>query len=173
MLDVALSFGTEWPDGDEEAWEQRCAAAVAAAIAVTPYAELGTGEAMVEVSVRLTSDAEVRELNATWRDKDKPTNVLSFPSIQPDLLPVIGNSDDGELLLGDIILALETCAREAVDKRVPLIEHATHLVVHGTLHLLGEDHIDEADALKMEDMERAAMASLGFDDPYAGSGDGI
>lgn len=171
MLDVAVSFGTEWPDGNEGAWEQRCAAAVAAAIAVTPFAELGTGEAMVEVSVRLTTDAEVRELNATWRDKDKPTNVLSFPSIQPDLLPVIGNSNDGEILLGDIILALETCAREAAEKGVGLVDHATHLVVHGTLHLLGEDHIAEADALKMEDMERAAMASLGYDDPYAGSGD--
>ncbi len=171
MLDVALSCGTVWPEGSEAEWQQRCAAAVAAAIGVTPYAGLIDGAAIAEVSVRLSDDAEVRSLNVRWRNKDKPTNVLSFSSIQPDLLAVIGNSDDGEILLGDIILALETCVAEAREKGIALATHTTHLVVHGTLHLLGEDHQSDADALKMEDMERAAMAVLGHDDPYVAFGE--
>jgi probable rRNA maturation factor len=171
MLDVALSFGAAWPDGDEEEWQRRCAAAVAAAIGASPHAMLIDGSAMIEVSVRLADDAEVQALNAQWRGRNKSTNVLSFPSIQPDLIDVIGNSDDGEILLGDIILARETCAAEAAGKGIALPVHATHLVVHGTLHLLGEDHIAEADALRMEDMERAAMAMLGYDDPYRVIGD--
>jgi probable rRNA maturation factor len=167
MLDVAVTLASPWPEGDEAEWEERCLAAVAAAIEVTPYAALATGPATAEVSVRLTDDAEVRQLNRTWRDKDKPTNVLSFPQVQPDLLSIVGNSDDGELLLGDIVLARETCVAESTEKGVTLVAYVSHLVVHGTLHLLGHDHMDDSEAERMEDLERAAMASLGYADPYA------
>ena len=168
MLDVAVTLACEWPEGDEAAWEARCLAAVRAGMEVTPFAAMaGAGGAVAEVSVRLTDDAEVHALNRTWRNKDRPTNVLSFPQVQPDLLGVIGNADDGELLLGDIVLARETCVAEAAEKGVALAAYVSHLVVHGTLHLLGHDHLDDDEADRMEDLERAAMASLGLGDPYA------
>ncbi|RYG64628.1 rRNA maturation RNase YbeY, partial [bacterium] len=78
----------------------------------------------------------------------------------------LDNSDDGEVLLGDIMLARGVCEREAAEKGVTTAEHATHLIVHGTLHLLGFDHIDDVEAEAMEDLERAALATLGIDDPY-------
>jgi probable rRNA maturation factor len=87
--------------------------------------------------------------------------------VQSDLLPIIGNSDDGELLLGDIILAYETCMAEAQAKAIPLADHAAHLFVHGALHLLGYDHGDDYDAEMMERLEQRALASLGIADPYA------
>src|SRR5690606_37362135 len=105
--------------------------------------------------------------NASYRDKDKPTNVLSFPMVQPDLLGGLNNSDDGEVLLGDIILAHGVCTREAADKDVLPATHASHLIVHGTLHLLGFDHIDDGEAEAMEEIERAALATIGIADPYA------
>lgn len=171
MLDVAVALVADWP-GSEDEWEELCLAAVRAALAASSHPLLADGPATVEVAVRLTDDAEVQGLNATWRGKDKPTNVLSFPQVQPDLIDVIGNADDGEILLGDIVLAHQTCAREAAEKGAALAAHASHLVVHGLLHLLGHDHVDEPDALRMEEIERSAMATLGYDDPYALVGDG-
>jgi probable rRNA maturation factor len=133
----------------------------------TPYLEWLEHHATIEVAVRFTSDAEVQVLNRQYRDKDKPTNVLSFPMIQPDLMEAVTeNSDDGEVLLGDIVLAHGICAAEAVERQVSIEDHATHLIVHGVLHLLGYDHMDDAEAEAMEEMERAALASLGLHDPY-------
>ena len=117
--------------------------------------------------MKLADDDEVRALNASYRGKDKPTNVLSFPMIQPDLLDSLNIGDDGEALLGDIVLAEAVCRNEAAERRVPLVTHVTHLIVHGTLHLLGYDHIDDAEAEEMEAIERDALASLGIEDPYA------
>jgi probable rRNA maturation factor len=107
----------------------------------------------------LTDDEEQRELNAQWRDKDSATNVLSFPQIEP-FGPVRG-------LLGDITLARETLEREAADLGKSLDDHFTHLMVHGFLHILGYDHIDDAEALQMEGLETQILAGLGIDDPYA------
>ena len=120
-----------------------------------------------EVSLCLADDARLRALNLRWRGVDKPTNVLSFPMVQEDLLDAIDNSDDGEVLLGDIVLAHGVCTREAAEKGVSVEAHATHLVVHGTFHLLGFDHMTDQDAEEMEAAEREALASLGIDDPYA------
>ena len=126
-----------------------------------------TGAATIEISVRLASDDEVRTLNAQYRQKDKPTNVLSFPMVQPDLLETMSqNSDDGEVLLGDIILAHGVCVAEAEERGVSVEDHAMHLMVHGTLHLLGYDHIDDDEAEGMEQIERDALAALGLHDPY-------
>ena len=122
---------------------------------------------LVEIAVRLTDDEEVRALNRDFRGKDKPTNVLSFPQVQPDLLETLANSDDGEILLGDIVLARETFAREAAEKGISLADHATHLIVHGTLHLVGYDHMDDVAAAAMEALEVKALASLGIANPYA------
>ena len=83
------------------------------------------------------------------------------------MLESLANSDDGEILLGDIVLARETCAREAAEKNVSLADHATHLIVHGALHLVGYDHMDDAAAAAMEALEVKALASLGIANPYA------
>jgi probable rRNA maturation factor len=169
MIQIELSREDPWPPnpGDDADWDALAARAVRAAIARTPYGPLLDTPAAVEVSVRLTSDEEVRVLNAQYRHKDKPTNVLSFPMVQRDLLETVSlNSDDGELLLGDIVLAYGVCAREAAERGIAVETHATHLVVHGTLHLLGYDHIDDDEAEGMEAIEREALAGLGIADPY-------
>ena len=119
----------------------------------------------MELSVRLTGDAEVRALNSEWRGKDKPTNVLSFPMAdESDFTDA--NIAEHELLLGDIVLARGVCEREAAEKQVPFERHATHLLVHGTLHLLGYDHQQDDQAEDMEQREIRALARLGIDDPY-------
>lgn len=165
MLNVETEVvGGRWSEATD--WEALASRAVAAALARTPHACLAEGAFVSEVSVRFTDDAEVRQLNAAYRGKDKPTNVLSFPMVQPDLLDAISNGDDGEALLGDIVLAHETVVREAAEKRIDVADHATHLIVHGTLHLLGYDHETDADAEHMESLERDALAGLGIADPY-------
>ena len=164
MLDIALSSDAPWPDRD---WHAIATRAARAAIGLTPHGKLLTSAAAIEISVRLTSDDEVHQLNNQYRQKDKPTNVLSFPMVQPDLLEiVIANSDDGEVLLGDIVLAHGVCEREAAERGIALEIHATHLIVHGTLHLLGYDHIDDREAEAMEAIEIDALAALGVADPY-------
>ena len=134
---------------------------------VTGPVSATTSPVAVEVSVKLADDDEVHALNASYRGKDKPTNVLSFPMVQDDLLQATANTDDGEVLLGDIVLAEGVCAAEAAEKGVSVTDHATHLIVHGTFHLLGYDHMDDNEAEAMEALEIAALASLGLADPYA------
>ncbi len=163
-VDTEIAAGAWDPATD---WPALAAAAAAAALAQSSHAHLARAAFAVEVAVRLTDDAEVRDLNAQYRQRDKPTNVLSFPMVQPDLLDALANSDDGEALLGDIVLAFETCAAEAAAKGIALDDHARHLIAHGTLHLLGLDHGDDASAGHMEDLETAALATLGVADPYA------
>ncbi|MEQ1687368.1 MAG: rRNA maturation RNase YbeY [Sphingopyxis sp.] len=165
MIDVAVeNIGGIWPDSHD--WNALAARAIDAALAATPFAWLATSAGFAEISVRLTNDAEVRVLNRDYRGKDRPTNVMSFPMIED-----IGTIDakaqsDGELLLGDIVLGWETCAQEAAEKGVAASEHAAHLMCHAMLHLLGYDHLDDVSACAMEDRERAAMAQMGYGDPY-------
>jgi probable rRNA maturation factor len=166
MLSVETHEASPWPDALD--WEARAAEAAAAALALTPWAGLADAAPLVEIAVRLTDDTEVHALNRDFRGKDKPTNVLSFPQVQADLLDTLSNSDDGEILLGDIVLARETCAREAAEKGISIADHATHLIVHGTLHLVGYDHMDDASAQAMEALEVKALASLGIANPYDG-----
>lgn len=158
----------EWPPHDWQALAER---AVAAALAASPQAALADTRATVEVSVRLTSDDEVRTLNHQYRRQDKATNVLSFPMVQADLIDGLTNSDDGEILLGDIVLALGICTAEANARTIPLEHHAAHLIVHGMLHLLGHDHIADLGGADpagdaMEAVETAAMTALGLHAPY-------
>ena len=163
MLDVSVQ-AEGWPSAD---WEALATRAATAALSQSPYGEWLAWPTTIEIAVRLTSDDEVHQLNHQYRQKDKPTNVLSFPMIQPDLLEsVTQNSDDGEVILGDIVLALGVCAREAAERGISVADHAAHLIVHGTLHLLGYDHQGDAEAEAMEEMERAALATLGLHDPY-------
>ncbi|WP_294287141.1 rRNA maturation RNase YbeY [uncultured Sphingomonas sp.] len=165
MIDIAVLREEPWPDATD--WEALATRAATAAIAATPQREWIAHPVQIEIAVRLTSDDEVHTLNRQYRDKDKPTNVLSFPMVQPDLLDTVTQgSDDGEVLLGDIVLAHGVCTAEAADKGVSVEDHATHLIVHGTLHLLGHDHGTDAEAEVMEGLERDVLAGLGIADPY-------
>jgi len=165
MLEVETAAGPDWPGGTD--WPAIADRAARAAIAATPHAALLTGAAMIELSIRLTDDGEVQALNRDYRGKDKPTNVLSFPMLQPDLIDAVTrNSDDGEVLLGDIALAHGVCAAEAAGRGLALADHATHLVIHGTLHLLGYDHGEDAAAQAMEKIEQDVLRGLGLHDPY-------
>jgi probable rRNA maturation factor len=164
MITVEADTDEEWDSSVD--WPALAERAVQAAVRHSGRSGLsGTGLA-IEVSVRFTSDEEVRSLNATWRGKDKPTNVLSFPMLAPEALQDLPQA--GELLLGDIVLAHGVCTSEAADKGVSTATHAAHLIVHGSLHLLGYDHeTGDQDADAMEAIERDALASLGIADPYA------
>jgi probable rRNA maturation factor len=113
-----------------------------------------------ELAIVLSDNAGVRELNRTWRGKDVPTNVLTFPAAAPDEIT-------RATLLGDIVLAFETIVAEAEAEGKTMDDHLVHLVVHGVLHLYGFDHMTEAEAEAMEATERKALASLGIADPYA------
>jgi probable rRNA maturation factor len=113
-----------------------------------------------------TTDEEVPTLNREWRPRDKPTNVLSFPMLERDELLSL-SAEGPPVMLGDLALAFETCAREAADKDIPLEHHAAHLIIHGLLHLAGHDHeTSSEDADAMEALEIAALASMGVADPY-------
>lgn len=122
-----------------------------------------------EISILACDDARIAELNIAFRDKPTPTNVLSWPSeeLAPDTPGSAPHLPDGEdLFLGDIAISFDTCAREAEAQNLTFEAHVTHLLVHGTLHLLGYDHIDDKDAVKMEALEVAILATLGFANPY-------
>src|SRR5512142_1005043 len=140
-LDIDIDADPEWDSSTR--WEALVRTAAEAAIATSAFPQLAQSERPVELSVRLTGDEEVRTLNASWRGKDKPTNVLSFPQIEPAELSNVG-SDGPELMLGDLVLARGVCEREAAEKAIPMESHAAHLIVHGTLHLLGYDHQDDS-----------------------------
>lgn len=165
MIHVELTREEPWADRAD--WDALILAAARAAVGRTPHGELLSTPAHVEVSVRLTSDDEVYALNKQYRSKDKTTNVLSFPMVQPDLIDTVTqNSDDGEVLLGDIVLAHGVCAAEASERGISVEHHLSHLVVHGTLHLLGYDHGTDEEGDAMEEIERAALSELGIADPY-------
>jgi probable rRNA maturation factor len=167
MLEVAVESDEEWDSspGQAVSWELLARRAAEAAIAESAYPELAESERLVEISVTLTGDRQVKALNAEWRGKDKPTNVLSFPMADGRDL-TRANVDGRELLLGDIILAHGVCETEASDKGVPFEQHATHLLIHGTLHLLGYDHHRDDEAADMEAREVRALARLGIANPY-------
>lgn len=119
---------------------------------------------VAELSIRLVDEPESQTLNADYRGKDKPTNVLSFPFEAPPGVP------DTELggLLGDLVICVPVVHRESEQQRKPLSHHWAHMVVHGTLHLLGYDHIEDEDAEQMEQLERDILAALSIPDPYRG-----
>lgn len=147
---------------EDEAWlalaglDSVARGAVAAALA-SAHTDAEEGE----IGLLFTSDEAIAEINAEWRAKDKPTNVLSFPA--PEGMPV----PDGEPRpLGDVVLAFGVIAREAAEQGKTLHDHTTHLIVHGVLHLLGFDHETDAEALEMERLEAGILKGLGISDPY-------
>lgn len=163
-MNLDLDIEAPWPAAPE--WEPLATRAVAALAGIVP--ELANPR--LTASIVFTSDAEVHALNREWRGKDKPTNVLSFPMLAREDLRALAGEGPPEML-GDIALACETCAREAAEKGVPLENHATHLLIHGLLHLAGYDHeTGEDDAAEMEALETKALALLAIADPYGDRG---
>lgn len=151
-------------------WAERAVRAAARAA--------GASEDKVSVSMLLTHDAEIQALNARFRDQDKATNVLSWPAFafETPWPETVGPgapdpaAEAGRIGLGDVALALETCVKEAEAAGLALEAHAAHLIVHGTLHLLGYDHGSDVEAEAMAAREIAALAELGLEDPYARRG---
>ena len=144
---------------DAEAVVHRAIAAAAESV------DADVGDA--ELAVMLTDDAGIRTLNLNWRGIDKPTNVLSFPALQPT---GPATPDDAPRMLGDIAIAYQTTRKEADDEQKPFDHHLSHLAVHGFLHLIGHDHEKDDDAEAMESLERKVLAQLGIPDPYADRG---
>jgi probable rRNA maturation factor len=147
------------------------ARAKAASLAVLTVCGVTSSVEKIELSITLSDDAQVHELNRDYRGKDKPTNVLSFPVEEFDLdniADVIAEyRQRGQpFMLGDVILAFETVEKEACAQGKNFSDHYTHLLVHGVLHLLGYDHINDEDAERMEAKEQTILQSLGIDDPY-------
>jgi probable rRNA maturation factor len=167
MLEIDIEADEEWDSSTD--WSLLVRRAAEAAVAESAFPQLSQSERPVELSVRLTGDEEVCALNFEWRGKGKPTNVLSFPLAGEDEF-VNATVAGPELLLGDIVLAHGVCEREAAEKDIPVERHAAHLLVHGTLHLLGYDHHGEDQAVDMEHREVRALARLGIADPYGDRG---
>lgn len=160
-LEIAVSIhDAAWLEafGDLEA---RAGAAVRTALECAG-GDTVTGTAPLEVSLVFTDDAEQQSLNGTWRGKDRPTNVLSFPNMDEH------EAAGAPRLLGDVVLARETVLREAAEQGKSPANHTLHLVVHGLLHLLGHDHEAPEEAAAMEALERSILARLDIPDPYAG-----
>ena len=153
VLIVAECWATE---ADAEAIVHRAIETAASMV------EADTGDA--ELAVMLTDDSGIRTLNKNWRGQDKPTNVLSFPALQPT---GSATSDDVPRMLGDIAIAYQTTRKEADDEQKPFDHHLSHLAVHGFLHLIGYDHEKDDDAEAMESLEREILAQLSIPDPYA------
>ncbi|MCO4316903.1 rRNA maturation RNase YbeY [Phyllobacterium sp. 21LDTY02-6] len=156
MIDIDILIESDgWYEAAQlEALARRAVAAV--------WDELDAGrQPESELSLVFTDDAQIRELNSDWREKDKATNVLSFPAF-----PVKRGQKPGPML-GDIVIARETVEREALTEHKPFDHHLTHLIVHGLLHLLGYDHLETEEAEEMEQLERNVLARLAIPDPYA------
>jgi probable rRNA maturation factor len=155
MTEVLVAADCWRNEPDAEAVIQRAIAAASESV--------DADVAGADVAVMLTDDAGIRTLNRNWRGIDKPTNVLSFPALQPTAAP---SDDDAPRMLGDIAIAYETMRKEAYDERKPFDHHLSHLAVHGFLHLIGYDHETDADAGVMESLEQEILAQLGIPDPY-------
>ncbi|MFW2341912.1 rRNA maturation RNase YbeY [Brevundimonas sp.] len=147
---------------EDPAWREAMAdvEAVVARAAAAVLTDTAASDGEPLATVLLEDDDAVRALNARFRDRDAPTNVLSFPA------NAVPGTPDADPYLGDIILAFGVCRREADEQGKPLAHHLSHLVIHGLLHLMGHDHQDDAEAEVMEARERTLLAGLGIEDPY-------
>lgn len=172
-LDISFSLESgDWETAAADV-ERLTDAAARAAFEAAEKPEILGGDTPVEMSLVLADDALVQTLNRDYRDKDKPTNVLSF-ALLDDLDDTDESTDDVlardegmPILIGDVILAFETVQREALEQGKSFEDHLTHLVIHGVLHLLGYDHQSDPDADRMERLETSILARLGIADPYS------
>lgn len=167
MLDLAIEvIAGDWDQ--EPGLDALCERAVRAALQGAGHdAALEAPGLDAEISILFADDGELQRLNRDWRGKDRPTNILSFPMYPAAEAAGLLAADEGSFLLGDLALAHETVAGEAARDGKPFADHLMHLLVHGTLHLLGHDHEEAAEAERMEALETRILATLGVPDPYA------
>lgn len=157
---------------DDSQWTPLNLQSLAEAAVAQTLAHLGIDATHCDIGLLACSDARIADLNRDFRDKPSPTNVLSWPAAdlaakQSGATPTQPEPDiTGEVSLGDIAIAFETCQREAAEAGKPMADHVTHLIVHGVLHLLGYDHIRDPDATLMERLEGEILGNLGLDNPY-------
>ncbi|ATG49081.1 rRNA maturation RNase YbeY [Celeribacter ethanolicus] len=155
---------------EDDRWDEAGLEVLVEAAEAATLAHLGLDAELCEGSVLACDDARIKVLNADFREKDKATNVLSWPAEEratPGERPPLPEPDfDGSIELGDIAIAYETCLREAEEQDKTFANHVTHLLVHGLLHLLGYDHITDRDAEIMEATEVEILATMGVKDPY-------
>ncbi len=173
MIDVDIDTSPIW--GDSQDWKDIAQNAVHAAIEYSAYKKFSEDKKTISISIKLSDNDEINALNKQYRNKDKPTNILSFPLIETQELDTLYNHQNStnpnniaipEILLGDLILAYSICRDEANSKSISLADHFTHLIIHGVLHLIGYDHIIDNDANVMQSIEIKALKKLGLDDPY-------
>ena len=164
---------------EDDRWEAFGLEAAARRAMDATLGHLGLNSALFQAVVMGCDDARIAGLNGAFRDKAKPTNVLSWPSEERSSeyageapLPPEPGQEDDPTPLGDIAIAWETCAREAAEQGKTVEDHVTHLLIHGILHLLGYDHVDDEDAELMEAEERRILAALGIADPYEAAPEG-
>ncbi|UWQ79007.1 rRNA maturation RNase YbeY [Leisingera sp. S132] len=163
MLDISI---------EDSRWQEAGLEPLAEDATVAVLAHFGLDPEVCEISLLACDDARIAELNAEFRKKDKPTNVLSWPAEElgaeedggTPLLPEVDFT--GEIPLGDIAISYDTCAREAAEAGKNLADHTRHLLIHGLLHLLGYDHIRDRDAALMEGIEVLLLGKLGIANPY-------
>lgn len=158
LVEVVLE-DARWQEAGLEPLAERAARAALAGV--------GRNPARHEIALLACSDARIAGLNADFRGKPKPTNVLSWPDFDGPVPEPSGGAEAERLFLGDIAIAYDTCAREAEAAGIPFADHVSHLVVHGVLHLLGHDHVDDAEAEIMETLETNVLASMGVPNPYS------
>lgn len=161
MTEIAIDVAYDAWNAKVAGVEERCRHVAAIALGAAA-ANVDLPADWLEVSILLTDDKQVQELNAEYRQQDKPTNVLSFAALDEDS-PI---PPEGPVLLGDVIVAFQTTEREAAEEGKTFEDHLSHLVVHGVLHLLGYDHLMDDEAEEMESLERSILAALGVSDPY-------
>ena len=158
MIDVIVESG---------AWDEDALMGLANTAIDATLAHLSLDAQSFEIALLACDDTRIIELNGDFRAKPTPTNVLSWPSEErASDVPGIHPEAPDDIELGDIAIAFETCAREAETQEKPFEAHVSHLLVHGTLHLLGYDHINDADAVLMEQLEREILGKMGIPDPY-------
>lgn len=169
MIETECSFLPPWEDGTD--WDELAERAMRAAFSVSSVPGLPQSPYPFAVSIAFSDNGEVQNLNREYRGKDRPTNILSFQMMEPEEIGEFAAATEGggapPAMLGDMILAHQICRDEAQEKGIALPAHVSHLIVHGTLHLLGFDHIEDDEAKHMEALEVKALASLGIPNPYS------
>jgi len=163
MIEIDLDIG----DWDKQVnWHMLCEKSIYSIIENSSYSDITHSSYKFSISITLSSNDHVCTLNKQYRGKDKPTNILSFPMIEPKILENINAINTPESLLGDLVLSHEICKEEAKDKEIAIEAHFQHLIAHGMLHLLGYDHIEDEDAEIMQNIEINALNEINIDNPY-------
>lgn len=161
---ISIDLNSSWDDGVD--WQTLAEESINQAIINSDYKYLPSYDKNISISITLSNNDQLHALNKQYRGKDKATNILSFPMLEPNELRALDNHPIPEILLGDLILSHDICYDEAIEKNITIEEHYQHLIIHGILHLLGYDHIEDKDADIMQSIEITALHNMGINNPY-------